>query len=177
MSGKWIRLEDGRVKMDFNILGTTTTILLRVKVKGDTLECIDQKGGVNILKRQSESMLPKAQAGDKSATLPADLVNFINAYYTKLPAFPTRLWADCKRYTCKDLEINCGKSIPINRGDKLNGVTARYIVVYSFITNMDGRNIEVVEQNSFQQKGNTWSYGMPSRSMETSESQCSQLSY
>lgn len=43
--------------------------------------------------------------------------------------------------------------------------------------NMDGRNIEVVEKNSFKKKDNIWSYEMPLQLMGQAVSQCNSLSY
>lgn len=52
MTGKWSILEDGRLKMEYTVFGVTSTILLKVSVKGDNMEVVDQDGDKEIFKRK-----------------------------------------------------------------------------------------------------------------------------
>lgn len=45
LTGKWVRLEDDRLKMEFTMLGTTTAIVCRIAVKGDAMELINSADG------------------------------------------------------------------------------------------------------------------------------------
>ena len=54
MTGKWVRLEDDRVKLEFSILGMASALVWRVTVKGDAMEATDQKGNKSVLMRQKK---------------------------------------------------------------------------------------------------------------------------
>jgi hypothetical protein len=51
VNGKWSRLEDGRVKREFTLLGNSTGEIFTVKAKGDDTSFTDSKGRVSNWKR------------------------------------------------------------------------------------------------------------------------------
>jgi hypothetical protein len=51
INGKWSRLEDGRIKIGFTLLGNSAGEVFTVKAKGDDTSFTDSKGRVSNWKR------------------------------------------------------------------------------------------------------------------------------
>jgi len=101
------------------------------------------------------TMLPKAQAGDK---LPPDLIKFTNDNFQTFCVY-------CKKYECKQMEIKCAKSI-LNKADKLNGITDKYRVIYSYAIKVSSEYKEVADIALFVKKNGAWSVPKPSSQFE-----------
>ena len=51
LNGKWSRLDDGRVKVEFTMLGNSVGEVFTEETKGDDISVTDSKGHVSNLKR------------------------------------------------------------------------------------------------------------------------------
>ncbi len=54
LNGKWQRLEDGRFQFEVAILGTSTTEVFRIEIRGDDVTFTDSKGQVGRYRRVKE---------------------------------------------------------------------------------------------------------------------------